>query len=127
MEKIEVNDVIEQEPDREPEQEQEIENEKSRLSGIDVIEYYNKKRETNSNHCTKIFLVILLAIFVLCLIFFISLKTADIIYEDRSNIDNAKLKYNLNKNIVEESKKQNLNINNAQNPIIKQPHLSKPH
>ena len=118
MEKIEVNNVMEQEPDREPEQEQEIENEKSRLSGINVIEYYNKKGETNSNHCIKVILVIILAIFVLCLIFFISLKTVDIIYEDRSNIDNAKLKYNLNKNIVEESKKQNLNVNNAQNPII---------
>ena len=120
MEKIEVNDNIEQEPDREQEQEQEIENEneKSRLSGIDVIEYYNKKGETNSNHCTKIILVIILAIFILCLIFFISLKTVDIIYEDRSNIDNAKLKSNLNKNIFEESKNQNLNVNNAQNPII---------
>ena len=116
MEKIEVNDNIEQEPDRE--QEIENENEKSRLSEIDVIEYYNKKGETKSNRCGKIILVIIFSIFILCLIFFISLKTVDIIYEDRSNIGNDKLKNNLNKNILEESKKQNLNENNTQNPII---------
>ena len=89
MESVEVNE------NKEKENEQENENEKTRLSEIDVIELYsNTKDGGNSNKCYKMILVIIVTFFILSLFFFISLKTVNIFYEDRTNIDNLKLNLN---------------------------------
>ena len=118
MESVEVNENKE----KEKENEQENENEKTRLSEIDVIELYsNTKDGGNSNKCYKMILVIIVTFFILSLFFFISLKTVNIFYEDRTNIDNLKLNLNQadntedNKTKIDKQQIKNETTNNNSN------------
>ena len=124
MESVKVNEN--ENPEHEPEQYQENENEKARLSEIDVIEYNNNKKDgENSNKCYKIILVVIITCFIFSLFFFFNLKTVNIFYEDRTKIDNTKLKLNLNQvnNMTKEVKisqyqKVNVENNTIQNQSI---------
>ena len=109
MESVKVNEN--ENPEHEPEQYQENENEKARLSEIDVIEYNNNKKDgENLNKYYKIILVVIITCFIFSLFFFLSLKTVNIFYEDRTKIDNTKLKLNLNQvnNMTKEVKLVNI-------------------
>ena len=118
MNKIEVNDE---------DQEQENENENQRLSEINVIETYNinQRIESKSTICNKIFIVFFFTVIIFSLLFFISLKTVDIIYEDRTKENNLdSFIYNNDNRINKEEKEINTikNLNNSneyQNETIK--------
>ena len=115
----------EQDHEHDQEQEQENENEKARLSGINIIEYYDinpKGKKVSSFYC-KVAIVSIITILILCLFFFISLKMVEIVYDDKEK-DNKKNKENIilninndnitNPDIQEINKIQNLNVSNVQ-------------
>ena len=114
MNKVGINDNIEK--GHEQEQENENENEKTRLKGVYIIEYYNNKNDkkeknlVNSNEdCTKIIIIIL------SLFFFLILNTVDILYKDKSNLENLKLKLDQNKNNFDKNKNPKITPNNTLN------------
>ena len=95
-------------------QETENENEKSKLSEINVIEYYNNSsnKPNCSNICLKVFLVLIITICIFCFFFFISLKMVNIIYEDRTNLNKDVINNQEAKEINKIQNHQNLNISN---------------
>ena len=108
-------------------QEQENENENQRLSEINVIETFNinQRIESKSTICNKIFIFFFFTVIIFSLLFFISLKTVDIIYEDRTKENNLdSFIYNNDNRINKEEKEINTikNLNNSnehQNETIK--------
>jgi hypothetical protein len=95
-------------------QETENENEKSKLSEINVIEYYNNSlnKSNCSNYCFKIFLVFLITICIFSLFFFISIKMVNIMYEDRTNLNKDDIKNQEDKELNKIQNIQNINISN---------------
>ena len=96
------------------EQEIENENEKAKLSEINVIEYYNNSSNKSncSNYCFKIFLVFLITICIFSLFFFISIKMVNIMYEDRTNLNKDDIKNQEDKELNKIQNIQNINISN---------------
>ena len=112
------------------ENEQENDNEKSKLSEINVIEFYNSPNKKNRKYYYVhiIMLFVFITIFLFCVFFFISYKFVNIIYEDKTSLNKDNIK---NQEIKEKSQIQHLNsinlneqennkniINNTINNII---------
>ena len=110
--------------------EQVNENEKSKLSEINVIEFYNSPNKKNRKYYYVhiIMLFVFITIFLFCVFFFISYKFVNIIYEDKTSLNKDNIK---NQEIKEKSQIQHLNsinlneqennkniINNTINNII---------
>ena len=70
-------------------EERDQENENTRLSETNVVEYSNydnkKKHKKNWDFYYKIIIVVLMTAFIFSILFYINSKVVDIIYEDRSN------------------------------------------
>ena len=113
-----------QEQEHDQDQDQENENEKARLSGINVIEYYdiNPRGKKVSNYCCKVTIVSLITLLILGLFFFISLKMVEIVYDDKEKdnkvniyLNKSNYNYNMtNPDMQEINKIQNLNYSNIQ-------------
>ena len=91
-----------QEQEHDQEQEIENENEKARLSGINIIEYYdvNPKGKRSSSFCFKVTIVSLFTACILGLFFFISLKMVEIVYDDKSKENKINISLNQNKDNI---------------------------
>lgn len=91
-----------QEQEHDQEQEIENENEKARLSGINIIEYYdvNPKGKRSSSFCCKVTIVSLFTACILGLFFFISLKMVEIVYDDKSKENKINISLNQNKDNI---------------------------
>ena len=90
----------------------EQENENARLREMDIVEYYNNsnsvKRQKNSTLCYKI----MIGVFIVALVFtffLLSKKTVDIIYEDRTSLNNINKK---DENVLA------VNVNNITNEKV---------
>ena len=106
-----------QEQEHDHDQDQENENEKARLSGINIIEYYdiNPKGKRKTNFCCKVIIVSLITLFILGLFFFVSLKMVEIVYEDKQKDNKINISinnYNYNNNITNPDMQE---INKIQN------------